>query len=474
MNFSELLKTVGSAKNVTADSRAAGPGSIFVAVRGTARDGHEFIHQAAAAGVKCIVGEDPAPKGLKVDYVRVPDSRKALARLSAEFFGNPSQSMRMVGVTGTSGKTTTTYLLEAILKEAGHDVGVIGTVNIRRGGKEIPSNLTTPGPVELQEILARMKREGAGAVVMEVSSHALKQSRVGAVHFDAAVFTNLSPEHLDFHPDMEDYFLSKKMLFDECAREASAAGKRPLAAINADDEYGRRLLKEVGGASFGMASGLDYSGSDLKFDSSGIHGTVSGIPIHSELLGSFNALNILGAIAAARGLGITPDAIARGVAALKVVPGRLERVPNSRGLTVLVDYAHKSDALKKVLETIREIRGGGRLLTVFGCGGDRDRQKRPVMGKIAVELSDQVFVTSDNPRTEDPQAIIREILAGTQGHSNFTVEADRRKAIHLAVKAAKSGDFVVIAGKGHEDYQILGTKKVHFDDREVASEALRG
>jgi UDP-N-acetylmuramoyl-L-alanyl-D-glutamate--2,6-diaminopimelate ligase len=471
---------------VTGDSKNVRAGTAFVAVRGGTHDGHSFIPQAIQAGASVIVGEDPAskvmPKGAATPYIQVPDSRRALAFLAAKLHGNPSRHMLMVGVTGTAGKTTTTYLLESILKAAGKRVGLIGTVNFRFEGTVLPSTHTTPGALELQELLADMRGKGCDAVVMEVSSHALKQHRVGSITFDGMVFTNLTPEHLDFHPDMDDYFASKAVLFTEVAAESFAEGKKPFAAVNGDDEWGKRLLallksgpsKDLGFEGYGMKP-------SLKLSLSGIHGELDGVKIDSPLIGRFNAYNILAAVTVARGMGIDPKAIARGVADLKAVPGRVEAVPNAKGIHVLVDYAHKSDALLKVLETLKQtIRDGGtgsKLITVFGCGGDRDRTKRPVMGKIAVDHSDHVFVTSDNPRTEKPDAIIAEILKGIPDQAKVTVEPDRKAAIHAAIKSAKKGDLVLIAGKGHEDYQILadgkgGTYKIHFDDREVAAEAL--
>lgn len=466
--------------SVTSDSRDVKPGSLFVAVRGATQDGHQFIPQALKQGAALIIGEKPHPVDGSVPYVQVADVRKALAQLGANFYGNPSQKMIVVGVTGTSGKTTTTYLVESILKAADFEVGVIGTINFRYKGKVMPSTHTTPGAVELQRMLAEMKAAGCNAVVMEVSSHALKQNRTANIAFDAVVFTNLSREHLDFHPDMDDYFNSKALLFTDSVDYSIRSGKRPFAAINGDDEYGQKLSglllanpkPELWFAVYGMSPNLDISGSELKTDMSGIRGEAAGVQMQSSLTGLFNAYNLLSAIAVAQGLGIDAITTARGVSNVTTIPGRLERVPNTKGIHVLVDYAHKPDALEKVLKIFQDMRKEGKLITVFGCGGDRDRTKRPVMGKLAVELSDRVFVTSDNPRTEDPAAIIQEILGGIRGHSNYVVEPDRKRAISAAVHEAQPGDLVLIAGKGHEDYQILGTEKIHFDDREVASEAL--
>ncbi len=465
---------------VTQDSREAKAGSIFVAVKGEKQDGHAFIPEVAKKGPALILGETPKPAGADAPYLQVTSSRLTLARLAANFHGNPAHGLVMVGVTGTSGKTTTTYLIESVLKAAGHKVGVIGTVNFRFGDKIYPSTHTTPGAPELQELLARMKADGVTAVVMEVSSHALKQHRVAFIPYDVAVFTNLTPEHLDFHPDMEDYFQSKAILFKGFVHFAKDAGKEPVAVVNADDAYGERLRREIDrpGAHIRTLA-VSIGPGDLKIDLEGIRGEISGVKIRSELTGQFNASNILCALGVGIGLKLKPEVIARGINELKVVPGRIQRVPNDKGIHVLVDYAHKPDALEKVLKTLKEVRDGHELITVFGCGGDRDRTKRPVMGKLAVDHSDFVFVTSDNPRTEDPGAIIAEITKGIGGAPNFAVEPDRDKAIGKAIARAKKGDIVLIAGKGHEDYQIIPdpanpgrTVKIHFDDREVAAKYL--
>jgi UDP-N-acetylmuramoyl-L-alanyl-D-glutamate--2,6-diaminopimelate ligase len=485
-------------KAVTSDSREVKAGTVFVAVKGTTQDGHKFIAQAVQSGAALIVGEEPAsphaPALKNTPYVQVADSRLALAYFAAQLAGNPSHGLTVVGVTGTSGKTTTTYFIESILHSAGHRVGVVGTVNFRFGDKIYPSTHTTPGAPELQKLLAEMKKDGCTAVVMEVSSHALKQRRADFIAFDAVLFTNLTPEHLDFHPDMEDYYRSKTLLFTDALYYSIRAGKRPFAAVSDDDEWGKRLLREmrtppnplpeIWFACFGLSEKADLSARNLKITAAGIRGEAGGVRVNSPLIGKFNAQNLLGAIAASQGLHVNPMSIADGIVALKNVPGRLERVTHSRGVHVLVDYAHKSDALDKVLRVLREVKlESAQLITVFGCGGDRDKTKRPVMGKIAAELSDRVFVTSDNPRTEDPDAIIREIMAGmgtagSASKSKVIVEPDRRKAIFAAISEARAGDWVLIAGKGHENYQIIGdsaatggTRKIHFDDREVAQEA---
>jgi UDP-N-acetylmuramoyl-L-alanyl-D-glutamate--2,6-diaminopimelate ligase len=456
---------------VTADSRQVAQGTVFVAVQGGSQDGHEFLEAAVQKGAILLVGEKETQKHFGVPYVRVKDSRIVLAQLAAEFFDHPSQSMLMIGVTGTSGKTTTTYLMESILQAAGHQVGVIGTVNFRYGSKIFPSTHTTPGAVELQALLAQMKSEGCTAVVMEVSSHALKQHRVSWIAYDGIIFTNLSPEHLDFHSDMEDYFNSKSMLFRESVGFSIQKGKHPVGVVNEQDDYGKRLLLQIGLEKYLQVLGFG-SEKGMVVSLNGIRGNIKGVSIQSKLTGQFNVSNISSAVNLAIGLNISKESIEKGVSQLEGIPGRLERVKNQRGINIWVDYAHKPDALEKVVKTLREIRDGHRLITVFGCGGDRDRKKRPVMGEIAVKWSDDVIITSDNPRTEEPLTIIQEIVQGIQGYSNFVVEKDRRKAIFQAIQMAQPGDLVLIAGKGHEDYQIIGTQKIHFDDREVAAEAL--
>lgn len=469
-------------RNVTDDSRSIQAGSLYVAVRGTSCDGHVFVDSAKEQGA-IVLGEE-----MTAD-IQVSDSRRALGRVAARFYGDPSRSLLMVGVTGTSGKTTTTYLIESILKAAGKKVGVIGTVSFRTPWREIPSTHTTPGAIELHRLLATMKEEGCDAVVMEVSSHALKQRRVASVAFDAVVFNNLSPEHLDYHADMEDYFQSKAILFEECVDYSiqESGRKRVVAVINVADEYGRRLSGGLKNrrVELDLREFSPLAGSGLKIGIEGIQGEVSGVSVESPLLGEFNAANVLAALETALGLGVSPQVISLGLKNLKEVPGRLERVPNDRGIHVLVDYAHKPDALEKVLTTLGRLRGTYRLICVMGCGGDRDRAKRPEMGRIAIELADHVIVTSDNPRTEDPEAIIAEILVGITEASRkapaggfFEVEVDRTQAIAKAVGLAKPGDIVLIAGKGHETYQIIRgpgpkeTQKIDFDDREVAARFL--
>lgn len=460
----------GDVTTLTSNSSDVRRDSVFVAIPGTKVDGHDFLEKAKASGAMILIGERPGSDfGLTSDeYLRVPDARLALGLLASRFEKNPSREMLMVGITGTSGKTTTSYIVEAILRAAGMKVGLIGTVSYRIDGHEIPSTHTTPGPVELHQLLREMKKAGCGAVVMEISSHALKQHRSAGLAMDAAVFTNLSREHLDYHADMEDYFLSKRVLFDDQVVRSRRWGKNPKLAVHAGNKEGDRLLRETNGAiPFAVPA-------DVLIDSAGIRGVFSGIEIESPLFGRFNAENVAAAVAITQALEIPDRAIQVGVKSLARVPGRLERVVDRRGgRIILVDYAHKPDALEKVLNVLRPMRKpGAKLITVVGCGGDRDRTKRPVMGEIACRLSDAVIFTSDNPRTEDPSAILDEIEIGCAAATNRERQVDRKKAITLAVKRAKAGDIVLIAGKGHEDYQIIGNEKTPFDDREIAAAAL--
>ena len=397
-----------------------------------------------------------------------------MAVAAANFFGRPANAMTLLGVTGTNGKTTTTYLLESILAAAGEKPGVVGTVSYRFAGKEIPAPNTTPESTALQELLAQMKQAGTTSVAMEVSSHALAQERVFGLSFSSAAFTNLTRDHLDYHGDMESYFAAKRRLFFDLL-----AGP---ATVNADDAFGQRLLDELGRegrtawgfSATGRAAELFVKGAQTSIE--GMKGTLvtpgGERPFTTRLVGAHNLENILTATGLALGASFDLAAVVRGIEALANVPGRLERV-SGKGVHVFVDYAHSDDALSRALAALRPLTEG-KLIAVFGCGGDRDKGKRPMMGEAAGKGSDLAIVTSDNPRTEDPKAIIEAILPGLAkaGAKGFKVEPDRRKAIELATSLAKPGDVVLLAGKGHEDYQIVGTVKHHFDDREEARRAL--
>jgi UDP-N-acetylmuramoyl-L-alanyl-D-glutamate--2,6-diaminopimelate ligase len=463
---------------IQCDSREVSPGDLFVCIRGYRVDGHSFIDEAISKGCSAIVLEDIPDREFPVPVISVRNTRKALALLSSNLFGNPSSKMRLVGITGTNGKTTTAYLIESVMKAAGMNVGVIGTVSYRFSGKEFPASQTTPGPVELQRILSHMVDEGVTHLVMEVSSHALKQDRVLGCLYDLSIFTNLTRDHLDFHGDLEDYFLSKARLFWEFTR-----GK---AILNLDDPYSRRIMDGMSGSVGVITYGLDAEGADVsaRIREAGFEGAVfellvregGAFPMRISIPGTiYNVYNAIAAATASLELGIDPGTIAEGLEALRSVPGRFELVDCGQDFTVVVDYAHTDDALRRVLIAARGL-SKGRVITVFGCGGDRDRTKRPLMGRVAALLSDFFIITSDNPRSEDPMAIISEIMKGVedvcQDRSRYDIIADRREAIYRAIGMARPGDLVVIAGKGHETYQIIGSEVRHFDDREVAREAL--
>jgi UDP-N-acetylmuramoyl-L-alanyl-D-glutamate--2,6-diaminopimelate ligase len=472
------------------DSRRVTPGAVFVAIEGFSVDGHRFIPDAVTNGAVAVVCGRPVIADVAV--IQVPDPREALAQLAAGFYDRPADRLTLVGVTGTSGKTTVTYLLEQILVQAGKRPGVVGTINYRYGGEVFDNPVTTPESADLQEILHRMVNHGATHAVMEVSSHALDLHRVDGCRFDVAVFTNLTHDHLDYHGSMARYWESKRKLFVDHLKPAD--GDHPLrAVVNTDDPNGRELAGQLSATALcSAASGTgDIVPRNVVRDLSGIRGSIAtpkgDIDFDSPLVGDFNLDNILSAAGAALALGVEPEAIAAGITACRCVPGRLERIVEGGERFIFVDYSHKPDALENAITALRKLTSG-RLITVFGCGGDRDRAKRPVMGEIAGRLSDLTVVTSDNPRSENPQQIIDQVEAGvrrvarrrlavdelaTEGRENgYVVEADRRKAIASAINAAGAGDAVLIAGKGHETYQILADGTIHFDDREVAREIL--
>lgn len=477
--------------DIAHDSRKVMPGSLFVALRGFHSDGHQFIAQAVKRGATAIVAETPdgppMPAGTPLIIVR--DSRMALAFLADEFFGHPSRRLALTGITGTNGKTTTTYLLKSIIEAAGHTAGLIGTIDYRVGDRVYPAPNTTPESLELQRFLSEMVELGAGHCVMEVSSHALALGRTAGCEFVAAGFTNLSQDHLDFHESMDAYFQAKLRLFTGLSPEA-------YAVINRDDARSDEIIKATRAKviTFGISERADVRpGGEVHH---GIHGlsfdavTPAGtVRVESPLVGKHNIYNILTAIGLGAALGIHGDQIARGLRNMKAVPGRMEKVDEGQPYGVVVDYAHSEDAIARLLEAIREITTG-RVIMVFGCGGDRDRTKRSKMGAAAITGSDMVIITSDNPRTEDPHRIIREIEQGltesgikvvvqdiakpvAAGKKPYCVIPDRHKAVAVAVGSARPGDVVVLAGKGHEDYQIIGETKTRFDDRMVAREEIR-
>lgn len=471
---------------------APGRGVLFAALPGEHTDGRLFARDAVARGAVCVLAAE-AVEGVDAPLLIVPDVRAAMAEAAGLVYGDPSGCLKTIGVTGTNGKTTVTYLLESIFREAGEPVGVIGTVNYRYGALVLPAPHTTPEAPDLARLLRQMADGGASGCVMEVSSHALAQKRVEGVRFDAAVFTNLTEEHLDYHETMEGYYGAKALLF---RRHLKRAGEG-RAVVNVDDRWGARLAAAVGSAgttTYGLSEGADVHplSFDLKGSSTEALVAMGGgktIKLLSTLVGEYNLYNMLAAAAAADLLGVDPGAIAAGIAALARVPGRLEAVDPGGDVPfrAYVDYAHTADALKRTLEALRPV-AGGRIITVFGCGGDRDRSKRPVMGSVAAAASDLTIITSDNPRGEDPGAIIEEITAGvveaggvemldgpealTNGQRGYSVIPDRHEAISRAVGSAREGDIILVAGKGHEDYQIVGDRRLPFDDRSVLREAI--
>jgi UDP-N-acetylmuramoyl-L-alanyl-D-glutamate--2,6-diaminopimelate ligase len=464
----DLEVEIGS---VTADSRLAGPGSLFVAVPGFKTDGARFIESAVSKGAAAIVSETQANGPVVIE---VDDARAALSLLAASFYGRPADKLTLVGVTGTSGKTTTTKMIESIFDATGEPVGLVGTIEYRAGEERLTADRTTPDAVVLQQWLAKMVDAGVRLAVMEVSSHALALKRTFGMRFRAAVFTNLSQDHFDFHKDFEDYFAAKRILFDQidCSRKT--------AIVNIDDEYGRRLAKELGDCvvSFGRDPHADIRPS-AGFETSvrGLHGRVqtpSGeVTVASRLLGAPNLSNWLGAIGAALTVGIDIPTIEAGIRNLGAVRGRFEYVESDGGPTVIVDYAHKPDALEKLLHAVRDLAKGKRVVVIVGCGGDRDKDKRAKMGAIAARLADRVVLTSDNPRSEAPERILDDIERGMTGAANYERITDRRDAIARTIGGATDRDVIVIAGKGHESYQVIGDQVIHFDDREEAERALQ-
>jgi UDP-N-acetylmuramoyl-L-alanyl-D-glutamate--2,6-diaminopimelate ligase len=475
-----LLGTLPSAvTGVAYDSRAVGPGNVFVAVPGLRQNGRRFIGDAVARGAEVVVceGQDPLP-GSAMGRVLVPSARAALAVMADAYFGHPSGQLTVVGITGTNGKTTTSYLVESLLRAAGGRTGVIGTIQYRIGEEAEAAGQTTPEAVELQSLLARMVAAGVSGVAMEVSSHALALHRVDGTEFDVAVFTNLTQDHLDLHGSMEEYRRAKARLFTLLAGGRKAAR---AAVINVDDPAGPSLVEGHGlrTLTFGLGS-ADVRAERFTSSVAGIEmdvRTPSGrLRVTSPLVGEHNVMNLLGAVGVGLALGLSGSDIERALARVDAVPGRFERVEAGQPFLVAVDYAHTPDALERVLHTARKlVAPGARLGVVFGCGGDRDRGKRPIMGEIAARLADRVWVTSDNPRSERPEAIIDDILEGVRRVTpapELTALADRRAAIGAAIAWAGPGDVVMIAGKGHETYQIVAGRVLAFDDREEARAAL--
>ncbi|MFT4176647.1 MAG: UDP-N-acetylmuramoyl-L-alanyl-D-glutamate--2,6-diaminopimelate ligase [Luteolibacter sp.] len=465
--------------SLTASSRDVSAGVLFAAIRGTSIDGHQFIGQAIEAGAAAILAETAPPADLptSVTWLHVPDSRYALSLLASTFYGNPWQDLRIAGVTGTNGKTTTSYLIHHVMKSQWHRAGLLGTVLVDDGETVEPARHTTPGSIELSSLLVRMADHGCRGVAMEVSSHGIHQHRVSGIGFDAAVFTNLTQDHLDYHGTLEAYYQAKADWFHALA--ADPRGKKTVAVINFDDAHGVELANALDGKlpvlRYGFGVHCDFRANNFRQSARGMEFELAAkgksYLVRSPLIGRFNAYNILAAIAAASACGIRPrDAIAA-LADSPQVPGRMENVGSAGGATVFVDYAHTPDALENACRTLKEL-NPRRLITVFGCGGDRDKGKRPLMGAAAARFSDALILTSDNPRSENPEAILKDIEAGVN-LKNYLIVPDRTEAIERAVNASLSGDIILIAGKGHETTQQFAEETIDFDDRKKASKALR-
>jgi UDP-N-acetylmuramoyl-L-alanyl-D-glutamate--2,6-diaminopimelate ligase len=480
MKLTELIATAAPGADAVEiaglayDSRQVTPGALFFCVRGEHSDGHDFAAQAVREGAAALLVERPLTLG--VPEVVVPSVRAAMGPVAATFYGDPTARLRVVGVTGTNGKTTTAFLIRALLEATGARCGLLGTVKSVVGGVERPVMRTTPEAIDLQRDFRAMLDGGESACAMEVSSHALELARTESIHFAAAIFTNLTQDHLDFHGTMEQYFQAKRRLFTS---ESSRAGYRPsVAVVNIDDPYGRRLAEELPGAvTFAIDSEADFRARDVRMDARGcrfvLRTSQGERSVALGLPGRFNVSNALGALAATHAMGSDLDTLVAALERGVRVPGRFERVDEGEGFAVLVDYAHTPDSLENVLRAAREL-ARGRVVCVFGAGGDRDRTKRPLMGEIAARLGDVVVVTSDNPRSEPPEAIVAEIMEGVGAHEAVHVQVDRRVAIGQAIALARKDDVVVIAGKGHEQGQELaGGRKLPFDDVTVAREALR-
>ncbi len=460
---------------VAYDSRAVKPSTLFVAIRGEKTDGNKFVSDAIGLGAVAVLSEQPNPGTLPPEFpwIQVADARKALAISAANYYGRPAEILKLVGVTGTNGKTTISYLVDSILRAAGCETGLLGTIGYRLGGKIRPAPNTTPESLDLQKYLGDIVRAGGTHAVLEASSHALAMDRLWGCPFAVAIFTNLTRDHLDYHKTLGEYFAAKRRLFEGTGAAAPSTG-----VINRDDEYGRQLAGLASRTlTYGLEPGADITARKPAISLSGIEFTsetpAGKIEVRSNLVGRPNVYNILAAIGAGVALALPGEVISRGIAHLSAVPGRFERIEAGQPFLVVVDYAHTDDALRNLLVTARELNPDGRIITLFGCGGDRDRTKRPLMGEAAGRASDIVVLTSDNPRSEDPLLIINDVIVGVQRtETKLLVEPDRQKAIQMALDVARAGDIVLLAGKGHETYQILRDRTIEFDDRDVARRIL--
>jgi UDP-N-acetylmuramoyl-L-alanyl-D-glutamate--2,6-diaminopimelate ligase len=457
------------------DSRRVNPGTLFVAIRGEKTDGNKFAPDAVGRGAVAVISEQETPGTLPAEFpwIQVADARKALAISAANFYSRPAEVLKLIGVTGTNGKTTTSYLVDSILRAAGCEVGLLGTIGYRLVREPLPAPNTTPESLDLQKYLARIVSAGGTHAVLEASSHALAMDRLWGCPFAVAIFTNLTRDHLDYHKTFEDYFAAKRRMFEGTGAAAPAAG-----VINRDDEYGQRLSGLASRTlTYGLEPGADITTRKPALSLSGIEFTAETpagkIEIRSKLVGRPNVYNILAAIGAGVALGLPKEVIATGIAQLSAVRGRFERIEVGQPFLVVVDYAHTDDALRNLLATAKDLHPDGRIITLFGCGGDRDRTKRPLMGEAAGRASEIVVLTSDNPRNEDPLLIINDVIVGVQRtKAKLFVELDREKAIEKALDEARAGDIVLLAGKGHETYQVLRDRTIEFDDRAVAHRIL--
>lgn len=458
-------------QGIAYSSKNVQPGFLFAALKGEKKDGFDFVEEALLMGAVAILSEKPKPQDFTKNWINVRDAREALALSSANFYSHPSQNMKVIGITGTKGKTTTTYLLEEILKKSEYTPGVIGTVSYRGPKIDIPAQRTTPEALDLQRMMREMLDKGVTHCLIEVSSHALELKRVLGIGFDIAIFSNLSGEHLDYHLTMERYFEAKKKLF-------FLNREKKISVVNLDDLWGKKLISQLPGViTYGLEASAIVRGEKYSLTEKGIELEVKypggQFTVTSSLLGKPNLYNVLASIATALTLNISIPAIRDGIAALKRIPGRFEKIENDSGLHIFVDYAHTDDALRNLLETVKEL-DPGRIILVFGAGGDRDKAKRERMGEVAGRMADCTILTNDNPRSEDPLSIISAIERGIKkaGTKNYSILPDRREAIEHALSMGEKGDYILVAGKGHENYQIIGDTVIPFNDAEVIKEIL--
>ena len=464
-------------RQVACDSRKVQKSALFVAIQGVATDGNLFARDAVSRGATAVLSATEAPTDWprEIPWLQVSEPRKALAIAAANFYGRPAKALKLVGVTGTNGKTTTTSLIDSILRASGAKTGLFGTIAYHTPRGEHPAPNTTPESLDLQSFFAEIRDAGGSYATLEASSHALAMDRLWGCHFAAAVFTNLTRDHIDFHKTFENYFEAKRRLF-----EGTGSGVPDVAVVNTDDEWGKKLVGMAKKTlTYGLQNGADLKAKRLQLSFNGLSflaQTPNGaIQIESALVGRINVYNILAAIGTTIGLGLSNETIETGIRNLRAVSGRFQSVDRGQPFLVVVDYAHTDDALENLIRTARELNAKGRIITVFGCGGSRDRTKRPIMGELSGRLSDLSILTSDNPRQEDPLKIISDIVVGMQkSGGKYMIEPDRAKAIHAAIEEAQAGDIVLLAGKGHEDYQIFADRTIHFDDREEARKALEG